>query len=909
MEMATATQKHLGAMPLQQTSQPPPTTQIQILESSGPELIKSVQSILNEMSPYNMLSIIKRFKALPIDNMYYLEKTVDLVFEKAIEEQWFAPLCSSLCSAMQSLKVISNNGKKATFKNLIIDKCQSLFELDKDQEVESAKKYTKIRLCKDQEKKKELQLEFLELKRRLCKRSVGNCRFIGELFKQNFLPPIIMLLCVQNLSTKYAEVPLECLCNLLKTAGKELEQLYNLDDTFKKLQDLTNTIIIPNISLRIMFMIQGIISLRMNKWIPSVENKPKLINYVKNEAVKRQSISPVYDRPKKRNHHGDHKFRSGENKNGRGNEDLFNVDRNDSKYKQQNSTIDQTKLQGLKENTSVTNLGSSKWSFSTDNNMTSTSHHPYAVLSYDENSFNCLQNMSNEDTSKKPIISESEERQKIMSGTAFSVTSLKPQFAQLSPLINSSNSKPIETVEEHIMLKLESEVTSNTYMKCENVKYENLDDSSSVATLLPPKQTRFTSSNFFAVLNDNEKSLKTQQIMSNNTTKESIVSETEESQRIMFGIETFVPQFAQSTPSLNFSKTVEEPVLELDSVIAYTINMKCKRILLEFEKLQNIDNIINALSKDESSVIRTMHEEFVKSMSLITLDNNPVIQTTVVGKIFAELLSKKILSMVAITQGIDAVLKNWNYFMVDYPQFFSYIAAIIAPLLLSQNASFDFNNLKDSCKSLQPDNSSKFFTEVLNKIHGSKETQNTKELGGILWIYYKWRASENVSLDVFIPNNQINEYFKNNLIGVFLLSIAMYDKMKPIDDKLLYDIMPSWININISAEIIKRPQFVLALTIAIVMVICSKLNHSYDDFFNHVHVKLLNCYIRFEPLLQLEIQAREVQCLCGIQLMSALLQHPGGMSLKLFHKLYHDGVISKESFELFIKKYEETADL
>jgi len=51
---------------------------------------------------------------------------------------------------MQSLQVISNNGKKAKFKNLIVNKCQSLFELDKDREIESAKKYTKIRLCKDQ---------------------------------------------------------------------------------------------------------------------------------------------------------------------------------------------------------------------------------------------------------------------------------------------------------------------------------------------------------------------------------------------------------------------------------------------------------------------------------------------------------------------------------------------------------------------------------------------------------------------------------------------------------------------------------------------------------------------------------------------------------------------------------------
>jgi len=50
-----------------------------------------------------------------------------------------------------------------------------------------------------------------------------------------------------------------------------------------------------------------------------------------------------------------------------------------------------------------------------------------------------------------------------------------------------------------------------------------------------------------------------------------------------------MPQLTQSTPSLNFSKIVEEPVLEFDSVVAYKINMKCKRILLEFEKLQNVD--------------------------------------------------------------------------------------------------------------------------------------------------------------------------------------------------------------------------------------------------------------------------------------------------------------------------------
>jgi len=48
-------------------------------------------------------------------------------------------------------------------------------------------------------------------------------------------------------------------------------------------------------------------------------------------------------------------------------------------------------------------------------------------------------------------------------------------------------------------------------------------------------------------------------------------------------------------------------------------------------------------------VIRTRHEEFVKSMSFITLKNISITQSTVAGKIFAELLFKKILSMDAIT--------------------------------------------------------------------------------------------------------------------------------------------------------------------------------------------------------------------------------------------------------------------
>jgi len=71
---------------------------------------------------------------------------------------------------------------------------------------------------------------------------------------------------------------------------------------------------------RIKFMIQDVIDLRRNKWIPRrAVGKPKFINEiendVKNEIIEQQSISFGYNKCEKGDHHrGDDKFREGENK-------------------------------------------------------------------------------------------------------------------------------------------------------------------------------------------------------------------------------------------------------------------------------------------------------------------------------------------------------------------------------------------------------------------------------------------------------------------------------------------------------------------------------------------------------------------------------------------------------------------
>lgn len=60
------------------------------------------------------------------------------------------------------------------------------------------------------------------------------------------------------------------------------------------------------------------------------------------------------------------------------------------------------------------------------------------------------------------------------------------------------------------------------------------------------------------------------------------------------GVASMMPQYAQPTPSIYSSsssqpkETVEEPVSELDSKVAYEIKMICKNTLLEYELLHNL---------------------------------------------------------------------------------------------------------------------------------------------------------------------------------------------------------------------------------------------------------------------------------------------------------------------------------
>lgn len=73
------------------------------------------------------------------------------------------------------------------------------------------------------EKKLELEAKMMYEETKMRKRSVGNIRFIGELYKLRMLTSPIMMRIIGTLLERGDEESLECLCKLLTTIGKILE--------------------------------------------------------------------------------------------------------------------------------------------------------------------------------------------------------------------------------------------------------------------------------------------------------------------------------------------------------------------------------------------------------------------------------------------------------------------------------------------------------------------------------------------------------------------------------------------------------------------------------------------------------------------------------------------------------------
>jgi translation initiation factor 4G len=170
------------------------------------------------------------------------------------------------------IKVPSNADptKFVLFRTMLLTRCQKEFDTDFYQEISYDKLMQEVESCTDEQKKKELKEIADDKLIKAKRRSLGNIRFIGELFKLSMLTEGIMNDCIERLlKQENDEENIECLCRLLTTIGKEVDKANNaakMKIYFEKLDRIVKKKDI--VSDKIRFMILDVVDLRKNNWVP-----------------------------------------------------------------------------------------------------------------------------------------------------------------------------------------------------------------------------------------------------------------------------------------------------------------------------------------------------------------------------------------------------------------------------------------------------------------------------------------------------------------------------------------------------------------------------------------------------------------------------------------------------------------
>ncbi|XP_035254761.1 eukaryotic translation initiation factor 4 gamma 1-like [Anguilla anguilla] len=209
------------------------------------ELFRRMRSILNKLTPEKFEQLVNQVAELNIDTTERLQGVVDIVFEKAIFEPKFASTYAKMCHRLKELNAPLNDCLEATlnFHLAILNRCWVEFDQVNERVLRP---------------KEELEANVAASHRR----SLGNVKFLGELFNLEMAEEFLMHRCITTLLDNQGEKALECLCCLLSTIGRNLDCDKNKCHIDKYLRKMEQILKEGKTSSRIRFMLQDIMDLR-----------------------------------------------------------------------------------------------------------------------------------------------------------------------------------------------------------------------------------------------------------------------------------------------------------------------------------------------------------------------------------------------------------------------------------------------------------------------------------------------------------------------------------------------------------------------------------------------------------------------------------------------------------------------
>ena len=133
------------------------------------------------------------------------------------------------------------------------------------------------------------------------KKAIGNIKLIGELGKLDLVSEAILHKCLktllkrgtnENLSERCED--LECLTKIMQTVGKKLDQGQGKNLMDQYLQRIKKIQTQKDLPLRIRFILQDIVDLRSNHWIPRLANIEKETKLTDEDGNQQTQITYKY---------------------------------------------------------------------------------------------------------------------------------------------------------------------------------------------------------------------------------------------------------------------------------------------------------------------------------------------------------------------------------------------------------------------------------------------------------------------------------------------------------------------------------------------------------------------------------------------------------------------------------------
>ncbi|CAO3650299.1 unnamed protein product [Mucor hiemalis] len=241
-------------------------------------ITRKVNALLNKLTVEKFDSISSQIfdyakqSAKEVDGRS-IRTVIKLTFEKACDEPAFASMWARLCRSMYDSMTddirdtsILNEAEQPSsgvllYRKYLFNRCQVEFE-----------KGWKVNMPEVDEVDGMMTEEYY-IAAKAKRQGLGLIQFIGELFKLDMLSERIMYNCMIRLCNNAptaGDEEAESLCKLLTTVGKNLDHKPKtskwVDIIFRRMRE--EMLHSPNLTSRLKFMIQDVVDLRKDKWVP-----------------------------------------------------------------------------------------------------------------------------------------------------------------------------------------------------------------------------------------------------------------------------------------------------------------------------------------------------------------------------------------------------------------------------------------------------------------------------------------------------------------------------------------------------------------------------------------------------------------------------------------------------------------